>query len=85
MFERSPLAALPTAAQFREIIAGPLPTPDVVDLVAFNLIEDLPLKQSLLADGDIRARIARTLEALSALHPSVPAAYFRLPNNPSVN
>ena len=57
----------------------------MVDLVAFNLIEDLPLKQSLLADGDIRGRIARTLDALSALHPAVPAAYFRLPTNPSVN
>src|SRR6478735_1236447 len=57
MFERGPLAALPTAAQFREIIAGQLPTTDVMDLVAFNLIDDVPLKQSLLADGDVRRRI----------------------------
>jgi Lon protease-like protein len=85
MFERSPLATLPTAAQFREIIAGPLPTSDVVDLVAFNLIDDLPLKQSLLADGDVLARVARTLDALAELHPAVPAAYFRLPTNPSAN
>ena len=85
MFERSPLATLPTAAQFREIIAGPLPTSDVVDLVAFNLIEDVPLKQSLLADGDVLARVARTLDALADLHPSVPAAYFRLPTHPSTN
>ena len=85
MFERSPLATLPTAAQFREIIAGPLPTSDVVDLVAFNLIEDLPLKQSLLAEGDVLARVARTLDALAGLHPAVPAAYFRLPTNPSAN
>jgi Lon protease-like protein len=85
MFEQGPLAMLPTAAQFREIIAGPLPTTDVVDLVAFNLIEDLPLKQSLLADGDVRGRIARTLDAIAALHPHTPAAYFRLPTHPSVN
>lgn len=85
MFDRGPLAALPTAAQFREILAGPLPTSDVVDLVAFNLIDDIPLKQSLLADGDIRGRIARTLDALSALHPAVPLAYFRMPIDPSPN
>jgi hypothetical protein len=85
MFEHGPLAMIPTAAQFREIVGGGLPTSDVFDLVAFNLIEDLSLKQSLLAEGDIRARIGRTLDALSALHPSVPADYFRLPTNPSVN
>jgi Lon protease-like protein len=85
LFEHSPLATLPTAAQFREIIGGPLPTSDVVDLVAFNLIDDLPLKQSLLADGDVRGRIARTLDAVARLHPPVPAAYFRLPTNPSAN
>ena len=85
MFERGQLATLPTAAQFREIIAGQLPTADVVDLVAFNLIEDVQLKQSLLGDGDVRARIARTLDSLAALHAEVPAAYFRLPTKPSVN
>src|SRR4051812_468966 len=39
-----PLAALPTAAQFGKIIAGSLPTSDVADLVAFNLIENVSLK-----------------------------------------
>jgi len=85
MFEHGPLASLPTAPQFREIIGGSLPTSDVVDLVAFNLIEDLTLKQSLLADGDVAGRIARTLDALAGLHPSVPSAYFRMSTNPSTN
>ena len=85
MFERGPLAALPTAAQFREIIAGQLPTTDVMDLVAFNLIDDVPLKQSLLADGDVRRRIETTLDTLTALHPPIPAAYFRMSTNPSPN
>ncbi len=85
VFDRGPLSALPTAAQFREIIAGPLPTSDVVDLVAFNLIDDLSLKQSLLADGDVRGRIVRTLDALAALHPAIPPAYFRMSTRPSAN
>jgi Lon protease-like protein len=85
MFERGPLAALPTAAQFREIIAGQLPTSDVMDLVAFNLLDDVPLKQSILADGDVKRRINTTLGALAALHPAIPSAYFRMSTNPSPN
>jgi hypothetical protein len=85
MFERGPLASLATAAQFREIVAGPLPTSDVVDLVAFNLLDDVRLKQSLLGDGDVRRRIHRTLDAVAAMHPAIPAAYFRMPTNPSSN
>ncbi|CAA9431203.1 MAG: hypothetical protein AVDCRST_MAG64-3546 [uncultured Phycisphaerae bacterium] len=84
MFDRGRLAAMPTATQFREILAGPLPTSDVVDLVAFNLLEDVPLKQSLLADGDVRGRIARTIDALADLHPPVASSYLRV-SNPSAN
>jgi Lon protease-like protein len=85
MFERRPLAAMPTATQFREILAGPLPTSDVVDLVAFNLIDDVPLKQSLLADGDVLGRAERTIEAVSALHAPNLANSFRMSANPSAN
>ena len=84
MFTGGSLAALPTAAQFREILAGPLPTSDVVDLVAFNLLEDVTLKQSLLADGDVSARITRTVDALAALHPPVLSSFRRL-SKPSAN
>jgi Lon protease-like protein len=86
LFERGgSLAALPSAAQFRELIASTLPTSDVADLAAFNLIEDAQAKQQLLADGDVRRRIGRTIEAIAGLHPAVPDAYFRMPTNPSLN
>ena len=85
LFENGPLAALPTAAQFREIIDGPLPTSDVVDLVAFNLVEDVPLKLSLLADGDVRGRVERTIQALAALRPASPGDVFRRSTKPSLN
>jgi Lon protease-like protein len=84
MFERGRLASLPTATQFREILAGPLPTSDVADLVAFNLLDDVLLKQSLLADGDVRGRIERTIQALDALHPPAALGYLRVAN-PSFN
>jgi ATP-dependent Lon protease len=85
LFEQGPLAGLPTAAQFREIIAGPLPTSDVLDLLAFNLLEDVGLKLSLLADGDVRARARRTVQAVASLRPATPGARFRMAMKPSDN
>jgi uncharacterized protein len=85
IFEHEPLSALPTAPQFRQIIAGSLPTSDVVDLVAFNLIDDLQLKQALLADGDVHGRIARTIDTLAELRPAIPRTPFKMSTNPSVN
>jgi Lon protease-like protein len=85
LFENGPLASLPTAEQFRQIIAGPLPTSDVVDLVAFNLVEDISLKLSLLADGDVRGRVARTIQALGTLNPLAATAFLRMSQKPSLN
>lgn len=85
LFENGPLASISIAEQFRQIIAGPLPTSDVADLVAFNLVQDASLKLSLLADGDIRRRVARTIQALGTLNPLTTAVRFRISQNPSLN
>ena len=62
MLSDGPLARLPIVDAVPPDLAGPLPTADVADLVAFNFIEDVALKQSLLADGDVRGarRAARS-------------------------
>jgi len=71
MFAEGPVASIPAADFFRRLIAGYTPTNDIVDLAAFNLLEDLALKQSLLADADPRSRAARVLAALgNAVDPS---------------
>ncbi|MEA2708759.1 MAG: uncharacterized protein QOF78_1360 [Phycisphaerales bacterium] len=64
LFMNTPLGAIGAGRQFREIVRSPLATPAVADLAAFTFLEDVPLKQSLLADGDVRRRVGRTIAAL---------------------
>src|SRR5688572_17882841 len=53
------------AKQFRQMLTSPVPTPDVCDLIAFNVLDDVAVKQSLLAEIDVRTRVERTVEALA--------------------
>lgn len=50
--------------QLKRIVTSHLSTSDAADLLAFNFIEDIDVKQSLLADGDIIRRVAKTVSAL---------------------
>ena len=69
------LGSTPVGRQFRSLLgAGELRTQDIADLVAFNYLEDAPLKQSLLGDGDVRRRVRRTLDALEAARPALQMA-----------
>ena len=74
------------ARQFRQMLSSPLPTADIADLVAFNLLEDVPLKQSLLAETDVVRRVGRVIAALEEIELvkppiSMPAGA----ENPSLN
>lgn len=64
LFDQDPLASTGISEQFRRLIRGPIPTAQIADLVAFNFIEDVRLRQSLLAETDVRRRVARTIKAL---------------------
>jgi hypothetical protein len=68
----APLAGAPGARQFRQMLASELPTADIADLLAFTYLDDVPLKQSLLADADVLHRVARIVEALASLRPEIP-------------
>jgi Lon protease-like protein len=61
------LARVPVVRQIAALLPGPTRTADIADLVAFHVVDDLGLKQSLLAEGDIRARVNRLLAALNSL------------------
>jgi len=75
VFSAAPFGGLPIARQFRELLNGPIPTEAIADLAAFNLLDDIPMKQQLLEDLDIRHRIGRIVDALqiaaSHLHPGM--------------
>src|SRR5688572_10166725 len=58
----------------------------VADLAAFTFLEDVLLKQSLLAEPDIRARVTRTIEALRPLAAALRKSHHAAaPADPSMN
>jgi uncharacterized protein len=74
------------AKQFRQMLSSPLPTADIADLIAFNLLEDVPLKQSLLAETHVVHRVTRVIAALEAIDlvtPPIPAPVGA--ENPGLN
>jgi Lon protease-like protein len=69
IFSEDELGQTPVGRQFSQMLSSPLATADIVDLIAFNFLEELELKQSLLADTDVRRRVGRTVRALEEIVP----------------
>ena len=59
--------------KFRQMLAEPIATADIADLIAFNFLDDVQLKQSLLADADVHRRVARTVEGFESVHFEIPS------------
>lgn len=76
---------IPLARQFHQMLTSPLPTADVCDLIAFNLIEDVQLRQQLLADADVHRRVQRVIETLDYLRPLYETTARPRMSDPSVN
>jgi ATP-dependent Lon protease len=75
IFRPALLGSTPVGRQFRALLgAGDLGTPDVADLIAFNYLDDVRLKQSLLEECDVRRRVQRTLQALEDARPGLQVA-----------
>lgn len=72
------------AKQFRHLLSGPWPTTDVIDLIAFTYFEDVPLKQELLAEPDVRRRVDKAMSELERLRLRVRPASSSL-HPPSMN
>jgi len=67
IFDGGSLLATGIGRQFRQLLCTALPTPDVADLIAFNFFDDVALKQSLLAECDVLARVSRIVDAFEAV------------------
>jgi len=85
LFDDGRLLATGIGRRFREMLASPIPTSQIADLVAFNFLEDVHFKQSLLADGDVRHRVGRVVEAFEAIHSALQAAVPNDFRGPSLN
>jgi hypothetical protein len=83
MFDRPSYATLPGGDQIRQMLGSRLPTAAVADLLAFNVLPDdqVALKQSLLAEADVKRRVWRTVDAVAALQP----AWQNLPGDARLN
>jgi Lon protease-like protein len=67
------LASTPFGQQFKKILCSPLSTSDAADLIAFTFLDDVQLKQSLLAETDVVRRISRLISALDMAMPMLEA------------
>jgi hypothetical protein len=83
-FDEGTLLATGIGRQFRQLLGTPLPTSDIADMIAFNFLEDVKLKQSLLAECDVRQRVERIVRAFEESHPALQPATAG-PRRPSMN
>ena len=84
-FRASGLGETPVGRQFRQLPSGDARTSDIADLLAFNYLEEVWLKQSLLEEPDVRRRVRRLIEAVEAGHPPHQVAYLRHRGDPELN
>jgi Lon protease-like protein len=74
------------ARQFGDLLASPMPTTDLADLIAFHFFEDVRLQQSILSDTDVRARVERVVAAFEYQHSLLaPACAADLISSPNPN
>jgi Lon protease-like protein len=85
LFARTALGATSVGRKFKEMAASSLPTPILADLIAATYLEDVALKQSLLAEQDIRCRVARVADELEATQPVCQSAYLGEFTDPTLN
>ena len=85
-FQDPQLLATGIGRRFHEMLAGHIPTAIITDLIAFNFLEDVALKQSLLADCNVARRVGRVVDAFetmySVLRSAAPTSFC---SNPSLN
>ena len=62
----------PAAGKFLELLASAVPTSDVVDLIAFHMVDGVADKQHLLAEPDARLRARRVAALLGGVRPVGP-------------
>lgn len=79
-----PIAGTSVGRQFAKLVASPLPTVNLADLIAFNLLEDAKLKQSFLAEPDGLKRVGRVIEAMELAVPML-AAKLHKPDASAIN
>jgi Lon protease-like protein len=84
-FTEGPFSGTALGRQFLRLLSTPLATPELADLIAFSFLDDVTLKQSLLAEADVARRISTTLDELDQQRPVEIAPSVRAYRHPGVN
>jgi uncharacterized protein len=74
MFCCGKLASTTAGKELQKIVASQLPTNEVADLLAFHVLNNIGLKQSLLAEADVARRVCRLVSAVEAAFPMLELA-----------
>ncbi|HTW95342.1 MAG TPA: LON peptidase substrate-binding domain-containing protein, partial [Tepidisphaeraceae bacterium] len=85
IFCRGMLGESKIGRHFTEMLNGPLNTTEIADLMAFHLIEDVCVKQSLLADGDPARRVKKVVQWLEDCSATIEAAAMARVGNAALN
>jgi uncharacterized protein len=85
LFSNGPLGSGGLGRQFSRLLASPMATEHIADLIAFNCLEDIALKQSLLADGDAYGRVSRLVTALAEQRPAAHKSQRHSAHDASMN
>lgn len=85
LFTRGPMGRVPISRQFVQLLEGLLPTAEVADLAAFTFLDDVGLKQELLAELNVRQRVERVIGELERCAHGFNPALHGLPADPGMN
>jgi uncharacterized protein len=65
------LASTPVGRELKKILTSSLSTQEAVDLIAYHMLDNVHLKQSLLAEANVCRRVKRVLGAMEAALPAL--------------
>jgi Lon protease-like protein len=67
IFSNGHFTRMPLCQKFLEMLSSAVSTSDIADLIAFNLLDDVKIKQQLLSEPDPRRRADRVASLLERL------------------
>ena len=67
VFSNGQFTHMPLCTKFLEMLSSATSTGDIADLIAFNLLDDLAVKQQLLSEPDPRRRAERVASLLETM------------------
>jgi Lon protease-like protein len=85
IFSNGRFTSVPLCSKFLEMLSSAVTTSDIADLVAFNLIEDVRIKQQLLGEADPRRRAQRVVSVLERLQVLISPAADQSAGDVSLN